>query len=272
MVGTILSMYGLWQAVVRLPLGIAVDWLGHRKPFIVTGLVLAGFGAWLLAVADDPAGLLVGRSVTGLAAAAWVPLLVAFSSHFPIDETVRAAALLTFANSTGRVLATSSTGALNNWGGYSLPFFLASGAAGAGFLFVLLAREEHRPRKIPSLKGITHLITRREVLLPSLLAAVIQYANWTSTFGFTPILAQRLGASDGTQSIIVTTHLFMTIIGNLTASFFASRVGERRLVIFSFCMLAAGVASTAFATSIAALVAAQLLIGLSHGINYQVLT
>jgi MFS family permease len=45
-VGTILSMYGLWQALIRLPLGIAADWAGRRKPFIIAGFILSGLGAW----------------------------------------------------------------------------------------------------------------------------------------------------------------------------------------------------------------------------------
>ena len=40
MVGTALSMYGFWQAIVRLPLGIASDWLGRRKVFIAIGFAL----------------------------------------------------------------------------------------------------------------------------------------------------------------------------------------------------------------------------------------
>jgi hypothetical protein len=46
LVGTVLSMYGLWQAIIRLPLGIVTDWLGWRKPFILIGLGLAG-AYWL---------------------------------------------------------------------------------------------------------------------------------------------------------------------------------------------------------------------------------
>jgi len=265
-------MYGLWQAIVRLPLGIAADWLGSRKPFIISGLILAGLGAWLMGSANDYAGLLVGRSVTGLAAAAWVPLVVSFSSLYPIEETVRATTILTFSNSTGRVLATGFTGTLNNWGGYTLPFVLASGAAGLGILFILLAREERLTRQIPSFNGITHLIFRKEVLLPSILTAVAQYANWTSTFGFSPILAQQLGATDVTQSMIVTTQLAMTIIGNLSAKLFVNRVGERRMIIFSFFLLAIGVGMTAIASWLPMLFFAQVFIGLSIGINYPLLT
>ena len=56
-VGIILAQYGLWQAIVRLPVGIAADWLGRRKPFIVGGLLLAGLGAWVMGSSDTAWGL-----------------------------------------------------------------------------------------------------------------------------------------------------------------------------------------------------------------------
>ena len=271
MVGTVLSMYGLWQAVVRLPLGIGVDWLGRRKPFIIAGLILAGLGAWSMGTANDPTGLLVGRSITGIAAGAWVPLLVAFNSLFPAEEAVKATAILTFVNTSGRVLATSSTGLLSTWAGYTLPFFLAAGVAGLAVLFMLPTGEEFRPRLQPSMEGITRLVTRQDVLLPSLLAAIGQYANWTTTFEFTPILASQLGGSDVTQSILVSVNLLILIIGSLCASPLNRRFGPRPLVMFSFLMLVVGVGLTAVATSLPMLFAIQLLIGMSQGINIPVL-
>ena len=41
LVGLALAQYGLWQAILRFPLGLAADWLGRRKPFILSGFVLA---------------------------------------------------------------------------------------------------------------------------------------------------------------------------------------------------------------------------------------
>ena len=269
--GAILSMYGLWQGVIRLPLGILVDWLGRRKPFIIAGLVLAGMGAWSMGRANGPGGLFIGRSITGLAAAAWVPLLVAFSGLFPVNEAVRATALLTFANTSGRILATSATGALNNIGGFTLPFLLASGVAGLAILFILPTPEEVRPRLQPSMRGIARLVTRRDVLLPSLLAAVSQYANWATTFGFTPILAGQLGGSDVTQSMLVTVNLLVVILTNLFAARLARHFGARPLILFSFWMLVAGMGITTMATSLPMLFAAQLFIGISQGINFPVL-
>jgi MFS family permease len=271
LVGVVLAQYGLWQAVVRLPLGVAADWLGWRKPFLFVGFVLTGLGAFSMGVAGDVNGLLVGRAITGLAAGTWVPLVVVFSGLFPPQEAVRASALLTFVGSVGRVLATGVTGSLNEWGGYPLAFFLAAGAAALAAILVLLVGEQRRPPRQPSVKGIGRLISRRDVLLPALLAAVSQYANWAATFSFVPILARQLGATDVTQSMLVSMHIGVVIVGNLAATSIVNRIGPRRLVYVSFGLLTLGIAGAAVTPSLAVLFASQFCLGLSQGVGYPVL-
>jgi MFS family permease len=271
LVGVVLSQYGLWQAVVRLPLGIVVDWLGWRKPFIVGGFVLVGMGALTMGLANGVHGLIVGRAVTGLAAGAWVVLVAVFSSLFPPHEAVRASAMLTFGGSAGQVLATSVTGALNELGGYSLAFFLAAGVSALAILVVLPIREGRRPPQRPSVGSIGRLISRRDVLLPALLAAVSQYANWAATFGFMPILARRLGATDVVQSLLVSMHIGVMLLGNLVATSIVGRTGARRLVYLSFVLLAAGLGGAALTPSLALVFVSQFCIGLSQGIGYPVL-
>jgi MFS family permease len=271
LVGVVLSMYGLWQAIIRLPLGITADWLGRRKPFIIVGFALVGLGAWIMGVAKGVNGLIIGRAITGLAAGTWVPLVVVFSSLFPPHEAVRASAMLTFVGSVGRVLATGVTGSLNELGGYSLAFFLAAGAAALAVLIVLPTREERRPPQRPSVAGIGSLITRPDVLLPSLLAALSQYANWTSTFGFMPILARQLGATDVTQSVLMSMHIGVVTLGNLVATAIVSRIGARRLVYLSFVLLSTGIGGAALAPSLLLIFVSQFCIGLAQGISYPVL-
>jgi MFS family permease len=271
LVGVVLAQYGLWQAVVRLPLGIAADWLGWRKPFIVAGFALVGLGALAMGLAGGVSGLLVGRAITGLAAATWVPLVVLFSSLFPPDDAVRASALLTSVGSVGRVLATGVTGSLNELGGYPLAFFLAAGAAALAILIVLPTREDRRPSRRPSAGSIVRLVTRRDVLVPAVLAAVSQYANWAATFSFTPILARQLGATDVTQSLLVSMHVGVVILGNLAATAVVGRIGARRLVILSFLFTSLGLGGVALASSLPLLFAAQFCMGLSQGVGYPVL-
>lgn len=275
-VGVVLSMYGLWQMVVRLPVGIAADWLGRRKPFILGGLVLVGLGAWVMAVSPGVEGLLVGRAITGLAAATWVPLVVVFSALFEPHEAVRASALLTVVGSLGRIVATSSTGWLNERGGYALAFYVAVGVAAVALIVVLPMPEprqsgaEARPTRL-SVPGIGRLISRRDVLLPALLSAVAQYANWACTFGFLPILARDLGASDVYLSMVVSLNLVFLTAGNLSATVLVGRIGGRRMVYAGYILLAAGIAGTALARSGTALLVFQALLGLGSGMSYPVL-
>lgn len=270
-VGVVLSMYGLWQAIVRLPLGITADWLGWRKPFIVVGFILAGLGAWIMGTAEGVNGLIVGRAITGLAAATWVPLVVVFSGLFPPDEAVQASALLTAVGAVGRVLAMSVTGSLNSLGGYSLAFFLAAGMAALAILIVLPAWEERRPPQRPSLDSIGVLITRSDVLLPSLLAALSQYANWAITFGFMPILARQVGATDVMQSALLSMHTGVVILGNLLTTAIVRRLGARRMVYLSFALLSAGIGGAALAPSLPLIFVCQFWIGLAQGFSYPLL-
>ena len=217
-VGVILAQFGLWQAIIRLPMGIAADWLGRRKPFIVVGFGLAGLGAWVLGTADSALGLAIGRAITGLGAATWLVLLTAFTALFPAGEAVRAAAILSAVGSVGRVAATSATGSLNLMGGYSLAFNGAAMLGGLAALLVLGTREKAHPRRRPSAAGIGRLITRPDVLLPALLAATLQYVVWAVTFSFMPILAGRLGADDIAQSMLMTLHVGLVAMGSFGAA------------------------------------------------------
>jgi MFS family permease len=275
LVGVILSMYGFWQMVIRLPVGIAADWLGRRKPFIIGGLILVGAGAVVMGVARGWEGLLIGRSITGLAAATWVPLVVIFSALFDPLEAVKAAALLNVVGSIARIIATSVTGSLNQWGGYRLAFTLAAIVAAVAVILVIPLQEVRQPgsgeRVRPSPSSVKRLVTRRDVLLPGLLSAVAQFTNWATTFGFLPILAQGLGVNDVTISLMVSLNLVFLTLGNLGASAAAGRIGGQRIVYASFVILSAGVAGTAIAHTVAMLFVSQALIGLGTGLGYPVL-
>ena len=67
LVGLAMGIYGLTQAVLQLPLGIASDRFG-RKRIIVAGLLVFAAGSLLAALADSVTGLLVGRAIQGAGA------------------------------------------------------------------------------------------------------------------------------------------------------------------------------------------------------------
>ncbi len=271
MVGLIVSMYGLWQAVIRLPLGIVSDWLGRRKPFILAGFVLVAAGALVMAWASDAGGLLVGRALTGLGAGAWVPLVVAFSALFPPEEAVRATAILSAVNAFSRMAATGMTGTLNLWGGYSLAFYVAAGTAVAAMLALALMPETARPGQPPSPQSLAQLALRKDVLLPSLLCAVLQYALWSATFGFTPILAKQLGANDTAQSLMVTMNIALGFLCGLLTPAVLRRLQVWQLVTFVFVAAALGLGVLTLAPSLIWVWVGQFILGLGGGVGYPVL-
>lgn len=266
LIGTVVSMYGLWQALIRLPLGITADWLGRRRVLILGGVALVSLGALVMGSATTITTLAIGRAITGLSAGTWVLLVVAFSGLFPPDEAVRATALLTLVGSLGRMLATGTNGVWNSIGGYPLAFRLAAIAGVVAFVCILLTRETRRPSVKPNLGKVKTLLLQPAVLVPSLLALVAQYANWSSTFGFTPIVAQRLGASDTMVGMLVSLNVGVTMVANLATATLSKRIPTRWLAIAGFVALALGFTGLAWAPSLPVVFASEFCVGFSMGI------
>jgi MFS transporter, DHA1 family, multidrug resistance protein len=272
LIGTVLSMYGLWQLICRLPFGIASDAVGRRKPFIIAGLILLGLGPLVLGTAGSIQGMAVGRAITGAAAATWVPLLVVFGCLFETQEVVRATALLTTVGTFGRMTATSLTATLNQMGGYPLAFFAATGSAVLAILIMVFIPERRRPaNQAPiSLAKLAGLFKNRSVVVPSLMNAIIEYVDTGTTYAFIPILARSLGANDATLGVLLTVSIFIMLLGNLSAATAIQRIGLMRMLTLSIVLMTTGVLLAAFAPSLAVVFAAQFCVSLSMGIGYPV--
>ena len=101
LVGLAMGIYGLTQAVLQLPLGIASDRFG-RKRVIVLGLLVFAGGSLLAALADSLTGLLVGRALQGAGAvSAAVTALLADQTR----DSVRTKAMALVGGSIGLMFA-----------------------------------------------------------------------------------------------------------------------------------------------------------------------
>ena len=100
-VGLAMGIYGLTQAVLQLPLGMASDRFG-RKRVIVLGLLVFAGGSLLAALADTLTGLLVGRALQGAGAvSAAVTALLADQTR----DVVRTKAMALVGGSIGLMFA-----------------------------------------------------------------------------------------------------------------------------------------------------------------------
>lgn len=271
LIGTALSMYGLWQLIVRLPLGILADWAGRRKPFAVLWLLLVAAGALTLGHAPTIQTAILGRALVGISAGTWVPLVVLFSNRFSAGEVVKATGILAMTGTAGRIVATAANGWLNELGGYPLAFNLAAAAALFGAVILIFLPEAPTPARKPSLSGLKRLASRREVMLPSLLQALTHTADFAATFTFIPILARQKGASDVVISVLLSLNLLIGLAGNSLAAVLAQRFGQRRMVILSFALLGGGILGAAWAPTLVFVFVFQFCIGLGFGIGYPLL-
>ena len=75
-IGFALGVYGLTQACLQIPFGLASDKFG-RKPVIAIGMVLFVIGSVIAATSSDMLGLIIGRAVQGSGAVAAVIMALA---------------------------------------------------------------------------------------------------------------------------------------------------------------------------------------------------
>ncbi len=102
-VGLAMGIYGLTQALLQIPFGMASDRLG-RKRVIVAGLLVFAAGSVLAALADSLAGLTAGRALQGAGAvSAAVTALLADQTR----EAVRTKGMALVGMSIGLVFAIS---------------------------------------------------------------------------------------------------------------------------------------------------------------------
>ncbi|MEW6081931.1 MAG: MFS transporter [Bacillota bacterium] len=201
-VGVVISLYGLTQLILRIPLGILSDRLGRRKPFVVMGFWISALSALGMGLSRGTASLGFFRGLSGVAATMWVAFTILYASFFGADGSAKAMGQLSSGMSVGQMLATSAGGYLAQEYGVRFPFLTAGFVALAGGVAILLVRETPLPvGRPPFLVQIGRLKTPT-LLVPSILAALCQYGTWVTAFGFTPIWADRLGASDAQLGLL----------------------------------------------------------------------
>ena len=122
MVGLALGAYGLTQALLQLPFGMASDKYG-RKPMIYIGLGIFAVGSMVAALAMNIEGVIIGRALQGAGAVSAV--VTALVADLTRDEH-RTKAMATIGGTIGIAFAFSLVAGpiLNEWMGVPGIFFL----------------------------------------------------------------------------------------------------------------------------------------------------
>ena len=203
MVGTIVAAYGLPQLIVRIPLGIAFDITRKKKLFLMLGIAATAIGALGLGLAPNFGLLFLARVITGIGAAYWVVITVYFIAYYPPAGIRKAVSTLNFVQGIAVVSATLSGGFIAEAYGYKPTFWIAAGLGLVAIIVLFFTRQPVVPRQEGFSRQAFGIVLRNPLLIVvSVMGLLLQFANWSGLFGFTPVYAAQIGASKAELGLI----------------------------------------------------------------------
>lgn len=197
LIGLALGAYGLTQAVMQIPLGLASDKFG-RRPVIMFGLILFVIGGIICALTDDVTWVIIGRSIQGFGAvSAAITAWIADSTR----PEVRTRAMAMVGASIGLSFAVSLvlSPVLVGQFGLSGLFWVISGL---GFISLLIATfvVPNAPTSNPSVSNgkLSDVLTNTELLKLNF-GVFCLHAMLMTLFVAVPIMLHELGGLDSSS-------------------------------------------------------------------------
>jgi MFS family permease len=136
---------------------------------------------------------------------------------------------------------------------------------------MLPGTERRATHLTPSLHTLKAMTLRSDVMIPSWLSVVSQYIVFGSTYGFIPILAAHMGASNVALGLMMSMNLLLITFGNLGVTRLVKRFSTSLIITISFISLSLGLVLAGLSQSLVMLFVAQAIIGAANGINYPTL-
>ena len=261
-IGIIAGAYGFVQMLLRFPLGIFSDRVGKRKIFVLTGLLFAGLSGLLVYFLPNPVSLLIARSFAGITAATWVTLSIMGSSYYKSEDTIKSIGYLNAANGFGRMAALLIGGFIAEQLGFSYAFLLGGvlGLIGLilGFWTIEKAPKEDAPAP-PSLTELLDVVKNPQLLSASMLAIIGQFIQFGTSFGFTPMIAVQMGASNMHLGLLGMISTLPAVVFSPFMGPFVKKIGLLSALLILSAFTALGTALVVVSNNLATLFLVQFI-------------
>jgi MFS family permease len=272
LVGLILGCYGVGQMLLRVPIGILSDRLNKRKMFISFGmgsLVISSLGLYFF---TNPLLILVFRSFSGVASAFWVIFTVLYSSYFHESEATKAVGVLNAFCNGGILIGLLSGGFIVRSYGIRSTFFVSIICAAVGLVLSFAISEKKVDRQPLHVKELLMIAHDSNFRIVSTIGVICQFISFATIYGFTPVVAKNLGASNFQIAMLTALSALPSVIGSaLSGSFFAKRLGENKTMAYGLILAAIACGVIPFAPNMLVLSISQLLGGFGTGTVFPLL-
>jgi len=284
MIGLIVGAYGFTQMLIRFPLGILSDRLGKRKIFVLIGLLFTAISGASVFFMPSPIALLLSRSFGGVAAATWVTFAILGASYYRPEDAAKSVGFLNSANALGRILAFLAGGVIAQFIGVPFAFMLGGVAGVVGLIAgqwikegnkLHVSEDEFREDNTvnpPKITDLILLVRNKQLLVASFMAILCMYISFATNFGFTPLLAEGMGANSFQLGMIgMTAALPGLIVSPLAGIIFPKRLGNRNTILMGFALTAIGCVLLVFVVDLWQLYAIQVIISTGTSVAYTLL-
>lgn len=273
LIGIIAGAYGLSQTVLRIPIGILSDRLMNRKIFILFGILCAVISSIIVYIFSNPYALLMTRFLAGVASATWVNFTVLFISYYNQDESTKAVGIATANSKIGQLIGMFLGGFVSVSLGVRSIFIFCTVVAVLSLLMGFFIKE----KKIENISNtdkpsVLEVIENKRVLQISFLGCISQFITYSTTFGFTPIIASTLGADSLQLSYLSTLNILPQILFSvLSGTLMTRKLGEKKTLLLGFVISVIICIITPFVPSIYVLYIVQVLSGIGTAITFSIL-
>ena len=267
LVGLLISLYGLANAVLQPLMGALSDRVGRRKPFILGGLVLMGASTLAFIVARRFAELLIIRALQGVGVALTVPASLALMTTATEKRTRGGSmGIYTTMRMVGFATGPLLGGFLYDRFGFNAAFFAGTGFILLGTILVQMWVHEVLVHASQTNDRPFRIIDR-DLLTPDIVGLGIATFVMASAFSMMTTLENefnaRLNATAFLFSVAFSALMVSRLIFQIPLGRLSDRVGRKPLIIIGLILMAPVTALLGLSTSIMELTGLRLGQGLA---------
>jgi MFS family permease len=242
LVGLLISLYGLTNALLQPFVGAWIDRVSRRKPFIQAGLVLMAIGTLAFLVAGRFSALLLIRGLQGIGVALTIPASLALMAS-ATEKRTRGGSMgvYTSMRMVGLAIGPLIGGFLHDHVGFNAAFY-----TGAAFTFlglILVHFWVHETPDVGRAKAAgTFRVLDRELLTAGIIGLAIATFLMASSFSMMSALEkqfnQRLGQGAFGFGLAFSALMVSRLLAQVPLGWLSDRIGRKPLIIGGLILMA----------------------------------
>lgn len=242
LVGLLIALYGLMNAILQPAVGAWIDRASRRKPFIQAGLVLMAGGTLAFLIANRFTALLLIRGLQGIGVALTIPASLALMAS-ATEKRTRGGSMgvYTSMRMVGLAIGPLLGGFLYDHVGFDAAFF-----TGAAFIFLGLILVHFWVHEVPDGRraraaGAFRLLDR-ELLTAGIIGLSIATFLMASSFSMMSSLEeqfnQRLGQGAFGFGLAFSALMVSRLLAQVPLGWLSDRIGRKPLIIGGLILMA----------------------------------